>query len=215
MSSISNLIKLIIVSILFFSLCTISYSQQKTKEVNKKSIGYFKKALDTLNSATPKNLEKRSQIALKLFDAAIKADSSNVPGFLWKSLILSNQKKYKEALNYVYTGIKKSKANGNVLLPQLYMNSGGLNLLLNDSKQSTIEYTNAINSYQEILKVNKCNMDAVANIPIIYSILNQKDKAYKFIDNNKDCYKGVNIAEFKKKIKEFDLKKYLAEMNKK
>jgi len=95
------------------------------------------------------------------------------------------------------------------------MNLGGTYLLMDDKKKSKDAYFNAIKAYKEVLKISKCNLDAVANIPIIYAIVEDKKKAIQFIDNNKACYKELKVDEFKKRINEFDLKKYLEQMKKK
>jgi tetratricopeptide (TPR) repeat protein len=190
-------------------------AQVQPKEPNKNSIEHFKNAMDTIRSANEQNADQRQKIAIDLFSKSISADSKNVPAYLWKSMLLLNSKKYKDALATITTGISASKANANVLLPQMYMNMGGTYLLMNDKKKSKSAYYDAIKAYKEVLKESKCNLDAIANIAIIYAIVEEKKKAIQFIDNNKTCFKELKIDDFKKHINEFDINKYLEEMKKK
>ncbi len=206
-------IKILFVTIiLLFAYSTFSIEAKQPKEPNKKSINLFKLAIDTLQSAKEKNLNSRKEIALKLFSKSIEEDEKNIPAYLWKIIILTNQKKYDQALETINSAIKSSKNNADFMLPQLYMSKGSLFLLKNDNKQAKSAYYDAIRAFKQILQESKCNEEAVTYIPMIYAIVGEKNKAFQYIDNNKSCFKHIDSNQLKKVIKEFKIENFIKQL---
>jgi len=200
--------------LIIFILQTLQIQAKQPQEPNKKSIELFKLAIDTLQSADKNNLQKRKTIALNLFSKAIEADKKNIPAYLWKIIILTNLKKYDDALKIINDAIESSKNNADFMLPQLFMSKGSLYLLQNDNQKAKWAYYDAIKAFKEVLKENKCNSEAVTYIPMIYAIVGEKDKAFQYIENNKKCYQHINIEQLKKIIKDFKIETFIEQLKK-
>lgn len=147
---------------------------------------------------------------LELIEEVIEADKGYALGYYWKATMLAKLKEYEKANLALDQGIKESIKVGDEEVVNLYFMRGVLKQKTGGKGDALEDYEKTVRIYQERLKADPRNWDAIMNSSLVLVLMDRRREAIKLIIEKIEKYpEEEHLKQLLEDIKEFNVAIYL------